>query len=89
MHGSLPSPSDGCLDIIVVHGITVPKTLFLLPLAFAGKHVGFRGITFLRCEGAEVEAAVPLPLHTDGEPGFPRKEISVRFTGMHINVIIG
>lgn len=81
------SPSDGILDIIVVHGITVPKTLFLLPLAFAGKHVGFRGITFLKCAGADVEADVPMPLHTDGEPGFPRKEISVCFTGARMNVI--
>lgn len=83
------SPEDGCLDIIVVHGITLPGILFLLPLAFAGKHVGFRGISFMKCTEAYIEADVPLPLHTDGEPGFLRKELSVRFTDMRLNVIAG
>ncbi len=81
------SPADGCLDVIVVHGITAIKALFLLPLAFAGKHAGFSGITFLKCRGADVEADVPLPLHADGEPGFPRKEISVRLSETYMNVI--
>lgn len=82
-------PADGCLDIIVVHGIKVPEILFLLPLAFWGKHAGFWGITFMKCAGVHIEADVPLPLHADGEPGFLRKEIFVRVTDMRLNVIAG
>ena len=43
------SPSDGRLDMIVVNGIPVLKILFLLPLALAGRHTGFGGITFFKC----------------------------------------
>lgn len=81
------SPSDGRLDMIVVNGIPVLKILFLLPLALAGRHTGFGGITFFKCTEAEVEVSAPLPLHTDGEPGFPREKIAVRVTGDRLNVI--
>ena len=42
------SPEDGLLDVIVAHGLSVPKILCLLPLAFGGKHTGSKGITILK-----------------------------------------
>lgn len=83
------SPADGALDVVVAHGLSVPKILCLLPLAFGGKHVGFRGITILRCEGLDVEAKVPLALHTDGEPLFPRRSIHVSVMEEKLRVIAG
>ena len=82
-------PDDGLLDILVVHDIPVLKILCLLPTAFAGKHVGFKGVTILRCSGAEVQTSRPLPLHMDGEPGFPRDGVSVGILEEKLRVIVG
>ena len=58
---------DGCLDVIVVSGLPRIKVLFLLPTAFFGKHVNFKGIDIYRCKKAEIELDTALPVHTDGE----------------------
>ena len=83
------SPEDGLLDVVVVHGLSLPKVIFLLLLASGGKHVGFKGVSVLRCTGLKAEAETALPLHTDGEPGFLRKEIMASVLGEKLNVIVG
>ena len=83
------SPEDGMLDVIVAHGLPVLKILFLLPLAFGGRHTGFKGVTILRCRKVRAEAAVPLAIHTDGEPGFPRRTIEARALETGLRVIAG
>lgn len=83
------SPEDGALDVIVAHGLPLAKILFLLPLAFGGKHKGFKGVTIFRCESVQVESETPLMLHTDGEPGFPRKKIRVEILKEKLNVMVG
>ncbi|HJA12568.1 MAG TPA: diacylglycerol kinase family lipid kinase [Candidatus Mediterraneibacter merdipullorum] len=71
-------PDDGMLDVLVLHDVPLWKILFLLPLAFGGKHVHFKGVTLHRCTGVRMGADRALPLHTDGEPGFLRRDIRVR-----------
>ena len=83
------SPEDGMLDVIVAHGLSALKILFLLPLAFGGRHTGFKGVTILRCRKVRAEAAVPLALHTDGEPGFPRRTIEAGILETGVRVIAG
>ena len=77
------------LDVIVVHGLSVPKILFLLPLAFGGKHTSFKGFTILRCRSVQAEASAPLALHTDGEPGFPRQSVQAAVMKERLKVIAG
>ena len=83
------SPEDGALDVVVAHGLSVLKILFLLPLAFLGKHVGFKGISILRCKSVQVEAEAALPLHTDGEPGFLSRSTKAAVLEEKLNVIAG
>ncbi len=83
------SPDDGMLDVIVAHGLSRIKILFLLPTAFAGEHVRFRGITIQRCRRCSAEAERPLALHTDGEPGFPRRRVEVSVMEEKLRVIAG
>ncbi len=83
------SPEDGLLDVIVAHGLPMLKILCLLPLAFGGKHTGSKGITILKCRSVRVEADTPLPLHTDGEPGFPRRTAEAGILDSGIWVITG
>lgn len=59
---------DGMLDVIVVSGLPKWKILLLLPTAFFGKHVNFKGITIYRCREVEVKMSKELPIHADGEP---------------------
>ena len=82
-------PSDGLMDVVIVHGLPVMKILCLLPLAFWGKHVGFRGVTLLKCRKVQIKTSIPFPLHTDGEPGFPRREIAAALMQSRLNVITG
>ena len=83
------SPADGELDVIIVYGLPVVKILCLLPLAFWGKHTGFKGVVIKKCSGVRIRTGTALPLHTDGEPGFPRKEIGVSLMGERLKVIAG
>ena len=83
------SPEDGLLDVIVAHGLSVPKILCLLPLAFWGKHTGFKGVTILRSRNVRVETSAPAALHTDGEPGFPRQSVRAGVLEERLNVIAG
>lgn len=59
---------DGMLDVIVVSGLPKWKILLLLPTAFFGKHVNFKGISIFRCREIEVAMGKKLPVHADGEP---------------------
>ena len=83
-------PDDGLLDVIVLHHVSPFQILLLLPTAFAGRHTAFRSrVNILRCSECSVETTRPLPLHTDGEPGFPRDRVSVRIMGEKLRVITG
>lgn len=67
-------PDDGCLDLIVVSGISRLRALALLPLALFGKHAGHEGIQIIPCKKAVIESCEARCVHTDGEiPGFFQK----------------
>lgn len=83
------SPSDGKLDIMIISGLPRLKILCLLPTAFLGKHVRFRGVTIMRCQEAKIETSGALPLHTDGEPAFLRKKIRASLMDETLRVITG
>lgn len=83
------SPVDGEMDVIIVHGLPVVKILCLLPLAFWGKHTGYKGVTILKCKEVRIRSEKPLPLHTDGEPGFQRKEVRASLMRERMKVIVG
>lgn len=82
------SPEDGMLDVIVLYDVKVPGILFLLPLALFGKHLGFRGVEVMRCASVHVMTERALAIHTDGEPGFLRRDISVRLLEQKMKVMV-
>ena len=56
------SPEDGMLDVIVAHGLSVLKVLFLLPLAFRGKQEKVQRNhhpAMPECPGGSVSPACP------------------------------
>lgn len=58
---------DGLLDVIVVSDLPKWKILLLLPTAFTGKHVKYKGVSIYQCREIEVRMDRKLPIHTDGE----------------------
>lgn len=61
------SSADGLLDICIAENISKPRALFLLPLAYIGKHTGQKGIHIFRASKVRIVTSRPLPVHTDGE----------------------
>ncbi len=63
-------PNDDYLDLIIAWGIPRLKVLTILPRAFSGNHVGYKGIHILRCKKVSICTEEKIHLHTDGEtPG--------------------
>lgn len=58
------------LNVCVVSRVPRLKCLFILPFAFAGKHVMFKGVEVFGCRKLEMELSGNWPVHMDGEvPG--------------------
>lgn len=81
-------PNDGILDVIVVEGMSRIKLLLCLPTAFLGRHTRFKGVHILRCRRIEINSAVPLAVHKDGESGGIQSEISVSLEKKALKVIM-
>ncbi|SEO41273.1 diacylglycerol kinase family protein [Paenibacillus sp. OV219] len=67
------SPSDGLLDICIVHTCTPLQLLRLFPTLLTGKHVRLPFVTMLRGQrvsvtAESVEGAAPISAFGDGEP---------------------
>lgn len=58
---------DGEFDIMVVSDLHRLQALYLLPLAFSGKHTKAKPITFLKAQSLTIKTADPMTVHTDGE----------------------
>ncbi|MGN1166568.1 MAG: diacylglycerol/lipid kinase family protein [Lachnospiraceae bacterium] len=81
-------PGDDILDLIVIEGLSKLKILFLLPTAFFGKHVYFRGIHTYQCKSAKIQSETALCVHTDGEDVFLQTEISGALESEKLRIIV-
>ena len=82
-------PCDDYLDVTVISDMSKLKVLLLLPTAFKGWHVHFKGVHIFRCKKVKIESSVPLPVHTDGEPVFLQREMTASLEPDKIRVITG
>lgn len=78
---------DDKLDLLVANDVSKLKVLFMIPMALAGLHTHFKGVTILSCAQASIHAENALPLHTDGEPIFLQHDIKVNCHNMKLKVI--
>ena len=58
---------DGIMDVCTAAGISRLLILFALPTAFFGKHYMFKGIYGYTGCNMNIQASIPLWVHTDGE----------------------
>ncbi len=82
-------PGDNLLDLCILNKVSRIYALFLLPLALPGKHVNKKGVHILRCRKAELQASIPLCVHTDGEIFGFEKNLSVSLAPRKLKVIQG
>lgn len=63
-------PNDGLLSICMIHSLSKPLLLFLLPTLLFGKHARFKGVETFHCKELNVRLSRPELFHIDGEcPG--------------------
>lgn len=80
---------DDLLDICLVEKMPKLKILFLLPTAFRGKHVRYKGIHILRCQKAQLRANAPQAIHTDGEAAAVSSSMKVSLSKEKLPFIVG
>lgn len=78
---------DGMLDVIVASGLSKWKILLLLPTAFKGKHVNYKGISIYRCKEAVIKMSGRAPVHADGEPIAVDREIRAALEKEQLHII--
>jgi len=83
------NPEDGLLDICVISHISKLKILCLLPLAFTGRHIRFKGVDIYQCKKAVIQTKTPLTVHTDGETYGFEKQLTLTCKPRAIKIIIG
>ena len=81
-------PDDGKLDLIAVDGIPKLKMLCILPTAFWGGHVRFKGIHIIQCKSADIRTSDPLAVHIDGESGGMSSAMSVHLESHQLTIIV-
>lgn len=79
---------DRLLDFCLADSLPRLKVLGLLPTAFFGKHVHFKGIHILKCRQMDIRSKAPLPFHCDGEVLGCTTRLTIMNSGKQIPVII-
>lgn len=79
--------ADDYLDVCVIEKMSKWKVLRLLPTAFSGNHVNYKGVHIHRCKKAQIKTPLPLAVHTDGESFSLRNDITVSLAEKRISFI--
>lgn len=79
---------DRLLDVIVVSNLPRLKVLMLLPTAFIGKHVLFKGVDVYQCRKACIEMEQKAAVHTDGQPVAVENKLEAELLDEQLRVIV-
>ncbi|MCR4741033.1 MAG: diacylglycerol kinase family lipid kinase [Lachnospiraceae bacterium] len=80
--------NDGYLDVCAVGSVSKPRVLGILPFAFSGKHVKFRGIDTYRAKKVEIIAARPCAVHSDGESAGVCQKVKISLNETRLRMIV-
>lgn len=80
--------SDGLLDICTINHISKAKVLMMLPTAYNGNHVKFKGIRIYQAKKVKIITDAPAPVHADGESCKLQKEIAVSIDPNQLKMIL-
>ena len=77
---------DGKLNMIIVSNLPKLVVLLMLPTAFLGLHVFFKGVTVKEGNKIRIKTDRSLPVHVDGEPLYLRKDVTVTLENKQLKV---
>lgn len=81
-------PCDDTLDVMAAAGFPKTKGLLILPCAYKGLHTLFKGVYNFQCKKMVIEADRAWPVHTDGEPVFLQRRLTLSLEPDKLKVII-
>ena len=61
------NPTDGCLDVTIVHNLSRLKLLFVFITVFFGKHTGFKEVVQHKGKRVSIKSDDNMLVHADGE----------------------
>ena len=79
---------DGLLDCCYVRNVNRLKFFGVLPMAYSGKHLLFKGITIERGKEIDLETAIPLWAHTDGEVVCKASKFHIRVLPERLKMLV-
>lgn len=82
------SCDDGLLDLIVIADIPKYRALTILPTVFSGGHTHMKGVHIVKCQNAQIVSEKPLPVHTDGEPVFLQRKLTMALEKERLKIMI-
>ena len=81
---------DGFLDLCLIDEMSVPGVLRIMPKVMRGKHIGARGVSFLKGKMISIRAGQPFFVHADGEMvGRNVNTVEIGLLEKSLNVIVG
>lgn len=78
---------EEALSVCVVSRIPRIKCLMILPLAFWGKHVQFKGVDVFKCRKLEMAISGQWPVHMDGEVPETTDRVRIETESMPVQMI--
>ncbi|MDO5574073.1 MAG: diacylglycerol kinase family lipid kinase [bacterium] len=81
-------PSDGLLDICAIDHIGKLKALRMLPTAYKGNHIRFKGVHIYQAKKVQIITDVPAAVHADGESCRLQKEVTVSIDPKQLKMIL-
>lgn len=81
-------PTDGKLNICLVHGLSRAVIMLLLPTIIFGKHIHFKGVESFLCSNIEILLDRKAAVHTDGETPAFSSHMTIRCIPRKIRMII-
>lgn len=81
-------PTDGKLNVCLVHGLSRFAVMILLPTIIFGKHVHIKGVESFQCSNIEILLDRKAAIHTDGETPAFSSHLEVRCIPRKIRMII-
>lgn len=78
---------DGVLDVCAAHNLWKLKVLRILPTAYSGEHVKFKGIDTYKCKKITISSEKPAPVHADGESCGVHSEVTMYLNAGQLKMI--
>lgn len=81
-------PTDGKLNITLVHSLPRAVIMLLLPTIIFGKHIHFKGVETFTCSSLDIKLDRKAAVHTDGETPAFSSHMTIRCIPKKIRMIL-